>query len=318
MHVRPYASSDEAAWDAWCSASCNGTLLHTRRFLSYHGDRFTDQSLLIMDGTAVAAVLPAASDPADRATVVSHPGSTYGGLVHDGRLTGDRMVEAFEAARRHYETLGFDRLVYKVVPSIYHRFPAADDLYALFRVAARRSRCDLSATIDLANPGPISSRRKRALKKARQAGIEVAVDGAALPEFWAVLNENLASKHGARPVHDLREITLLHDRFPEHICLVCARHQGAVVAGILLLRSPMVDHAQYIAASAAGRELSALDAVFDVAIAKAAADGSRYFDFGISTEDRGRVLNAGLNQFKREFGAGGVVYEHYEWQWVGT
>ena len=37
-----------------------------------------------------------------------------------------------------------------------------------------------------------------------------------------------------------------------------------------------------------------------------------YFDFGISTEENGRVLNSGLIDQKEGFGARGVVHDHYE------
>ena len=47
-------------------------------------------------------------------------------------------------------------------------------------------------------------------------------------------------------------------------------------------------------------------------VAEARARGACYFDFGISNEDEGRVLNEGLYRFKYEFGAGSAVHEFYE------
>jgi hypothetical protein len=40
--------------------------------------------------------------------------------------------------------------------------------------------------------------------------------------------------------------------------------------------------------------------------------GARYFDFGVSNEQGGQILNEGLYRFKMSFGAGGVVHEFYE------
>jgi hypothetical protein len=45
--VRDYLPDQAAAWDDLVARSVNGTMLHTRRYLSYHGDRFRDRSLLI-------------------------------------------------------------------------------------------------------------------------------------------------------------------------------------------------------------------------------------------------------------------------------
>jgi lipid II:glycine glycyltransferase (peptidoglycan interpeptide bridge formation enzyme) len=113
-------------------------------------------------------------------------------------------------------------------------------------------------------------------------------------------------------VHTLEEIALLQSRFPDEIRLLVAKHAGIAVAGALLFETDRVSHAQYIAATPKGRELAALDAVFDVAIQRASAGGRRYFDFGISTEQGGKLLNDGLYEFKAGFGGSGVVHDFYE------
>jgi len=40
-----YTSAQAEAWDALIAESTAGTILQTRRFLSYHGNRFADASL---------------------------------------------------------------------------------------------------------------------------------------------------------------------------------------------------------------------------------------------------------------------------------
>jgi len=318
--VRPFEPGDAERWDTFCEGAFAATLLHTRRFLSYHGDRFADRSLVIEEDGRWLGVLPAALHPADAGLVVSHPGITYGGVLHTGALRGERMLEALAAVRAHYAGGGARQLLYKAVPVFYHRAPAADDLYALFRLGAVRTRCDLSATIDLAHRLPVSERRRRSLKKAHKAGLTVRSNPADLPGLWAVLTENLASKHGVAPVHSIAEMQLLMERFPRNIELVCAVHgaeAGAeagveILAGVVQFLTEGVAHAQYIAASAAGYQVNALDAVFEHCIAAATTAGRRWFDFGISTEEGGMQLNASLYQFKTEFGGGGTVHEFYQ------
>jgi hypothetical protein len=131
-------------------------------------------------------------------------------------------------------------------------------------------------------------------------------------DLWRVLEENLARRHGVRPVHTAVEIGYLHSLFPSNIEFVVALAGAEVVAGIVLYKTSPVSHAQYIASSPRGQEASALDAVFDRAITEAAEEGARYFDFGSSCEQEGRHLNAGLYNFKTEFGAGGVAHDFYE------
>src|ERR1044071_4103148 len=120
MRVSPYSEQDAARWDDFAPRAPSATFLHTRRFLSYHGERFRDVSALIEDEKhGLVGLFPAAEDPADARRVVSHPGITFGGVLHEGRLGGEAMIETLDALRAHYAGLGFERLRYKAVPHIY-------------------------------------------------------------------------------------------------------------------------------------------------------------------------------------------------------
>ena len=77
-----------------------------------------------------------------------------------------------------------------------------------------------------------------------------------------------------------------------------------------MFRSAQVAHAQYIAVGEAGRESGALDGLFEHLIG-AHALTHRYFDFGISNTDQGRVLNEGLMRQKEEFGGSAVAHDVY-------
>jgi hypothetical protein len=312
MQIRLFNERDNDDWDRFCDAGIQASFLHTRKFLSYHGSRFEDQSVILMDGEKWLGVMPAALHPDDKRCVVTHPGATYGGMIHQGGLRGDMMIEALRLTCDYYQRLGASRLLYKAVPTFYHVRPAQDDLYALYRLGAVRYRCDLSSTIDLDNRAQVPERRKRSLKKAQKNNVQVFADVNFLPEFWAVLAENLQRKHGVKPVHSLEEMSLLISRFPNHIKIVSAVHDGRLVAGVLLFMTESCCHAQYISSSETGYQISALDIVFEYCIAEAARLGKRWFDFGISTEDSGSVLNESLYRFKTEFGGGGTVHEFFE------
>lgn len=312
IDIVPYSGQHAAEWDSFCETGLQATLLHTRRFLSYHGERLTDRSVLIKDAGRTVGLFPAANDPTDTTCVVSHPGATYGGIIQQRALIGEPMIHAIQALRSYYGSMGAERIVYKAVPAMYHKSPAYDDIYALFRAGAVRTRCDLSSTIDLSARLRVSERRRRGLKKAVSAGVQILSGPHHLDSFWTVLTENLERKHGARPVHTVAEMHTLQDRFPKEILVLVATLEGHVEAGTILFRGASWDHAQYIASSQRGYEVCALDAVFEHSIHLATSANKRWFDFGISTEDRGTVLNEGLYRFKSEFGSGGTVYEHYQ------
>ena len=53
-----------------------------------------------------------------------------------------------------------------------------------------------------------------------------------------------------------------------------------------------------------------LDLLLEQAITGAQAQ-AKWFDFGHSNEDEGRLLNTGLSFYKESFGASTVVHDHY-------
>jgi len=149
------------------------------------------------------------------------------------------------------------------------------------------------------------------MKKANKS-VVISTDAGLLNDFYSVIEQNLSRKHGAQPVHSVAELNLLYERFPKNLEIHCALIENKVEAGVLFFNTPTVWHAQYIASSERGYDTSALDAVFDSAITAATKAEAKYFDFGTSNEDAGRVLNDGLYRFKSEFGGNGVAHEYYE------
>ena len=311
--VRCYGEQDADPWDELAAESWNGTFLHERRFMAYHGDRFQDLSVVIEDdGGQIIGVFPAALHPQHTDTVVSHPGLTYGGVVHKGALRGAVMLEVLQDICRLYQEADLRWLRYKAIPHIYHTVPSGDDLYALFRLGAVRYRCDLSAAIDLDSRQKPSKLRLRDVGKARRTGLSVTFGPEYLEPFWTVLEANLKIRYNARPVHTLEEITYLQSRYPEQIRCVVGIVGNQVEAGVVLFQTPRVAHVQYSASTAEGNSFGASTAVIDYAMGKEIDFGRRYFDFGVSNEQAGRILNEGLYRFKASFGAGGVVQEFYE------
>jgi hypothetical protein len=304
--VSRYEPSAEDAWDDLVRRSASGHFLFRRDYLEYHADRFEDCSLVVHDGARLVAALPANRD-GDR--VVSHGGLTFGGLLADPGLRTAGTLRAFDAILGHLRESGVRRLTYKAVPHIYHRFPAEEDLYALFRHDAALVRRDLSSAIRLDNRLPYNELRRRSVRKGLALGIAVeqTTDFAA---FHAILAGAVA-RHGARPAHSADELALLAGRFPESIRLFGAALDGELAAGVLVYETETVAHAQYIGATPEGQEANVLSVVLDHLIAFY-GPAKRYFDFGISTTDSGRRLNAGLAANKESYGARGVAYDQYE------
>lgn len=306
--VERYRAELLPAWNAFVATSRNGTFLLDRGYMDYHADRFSDHSLLLRneDGD-IAALLPA--NERDGA-LHSHGGLTYGGLVVGARSGAMASLGMLNAIRAYLARQRLCALHYKTIPWIYHRQPAEEDRYALFRAGARLTRRDLLSVVPRERRIGYQERRARGVRSALKAGVEIA-ETADFAAFWRVLADNLAARHGVSPVHSLEEIERLRQRFPDAIRLFTARCGGDVVAGAVIYESEMVAHVQYISASDPGRRTHALDALFDRLLNDTYKD-KPYFDFGISNEDAGRVLNTGLAEQKEGFGARGVAHDYYE------
>lgn len=310
FEIKRYTPDNAEEWNRFVEESKNGTFLFNRGYMDYHADRFKDFSLMIYRNGMLWALLPA--NAADKNTLCSHQGLTYGGLVMGNDVTAAAMIEMFGKLNEHIGNAGFRKVVYKAIPWIYHRIPAEEDLYAIFREcgAVLVSR-EISSSIVIQQQIKWSRDRRYGINKARNNGVTIEKTDR-LDEFWKILDTNLVGKYGVKPVHTLEEIQLLKARFPHNIRLYVARHGNDVLGGTLLYITDQVVHSQYISACGEGKRLRVIDAIYDRILNHDFRE-YRYFDFGKSTEDRGRYLNESLIYQKEGFGARGVCYDTYEW-----
>lgn len=319
MKVVTYNSSFRQVWDDFVRSSRNGTFLFCREFMDYHADRFTDASLLFYSEKGQLLGLLPASIHEEQCEIRCHGGLTYGAFVLGSKTHLTDVGEMLELATTHYKSLHCNALIIKPIPYIYESSPSDDILYWFYRKEAQLISCGVSSAVNLTEPLPFSTLRKRKVNEALRVGYEIInvsqsiIDSTALwTEFWHILEDVLKERHNQKTVHTLEEILLLQSRFPEEINLFVTKDKtGKVVAGSVLFITQNVVHAQYIAASDEGRENGALDLLFSQLIQQYKGSNKRYFDFGISTEDGGKILNEGLNFQKEGFGARSVVYSAY-------
>lgn len=299
-----------ADWDSAVAASRNGTFQHMRRYMDYHSDRFADHSLIARCGARILALLPA---HATGGTLSSHSGLSYAGWLLSPRADQLAVMALWEQFMDYCRCEGFDKVIYKPSPHIYHRFPCEEDLYALWRaggsVGARlaSSVCPVAA----ASEPPFDMACRQSARKALAAGITVqACDDYAA--FWQILAARLDSRYGAAPVHTLGEIELLHSRFPDNIRLYAATDAaGEMLAGIVMYVSATVGHSQYTAATDSGIRMRTIPALYKKIYADLAAEGIPWLDYGTSNTDGGHGLNEGLIRQKAGFGARTVTYDTY-------
>ena len=313
--ILPYSPEHRTLWNRTIDESRNGTFLLHRSYMDYHSDRFEDASLLWQDHHGrTLGLFPACWHPRLPKTIVSHAGLTYGGCILTRRIGLVQVGEMLREAIAYYKEKGAETLIVKPIPHIYATLPAEEELYWISRLGGKLTARAASQTVALQEEGVgFSTLRRRKVKRAEGEGCYVVDDTSAndLPTFWQILNENLRARHQVAPVHTLDELRrLIRDNAP-HIRLFTIHQDDSIVAGTLLFEMNPVVHAQYISASPAGREVGALDLLFHHLIERYRHQGFRFFDFGISTEEGGQVLNEGLTFQKEGFGGRTICYDTY-------
>ena len=310
FEIKRYTAEQADEWNRFVALSKNGTFLFDRRYMDYHADRFSDFSLMFYLAGRLLAVLPA---HVSGDTLYSHNGLTYGGLLMSTQLTVAHTMTLFREMNDYLRLQGFKHVQYKCIPWIYHRLSAEEDLYALYHECHARIIARDFATNIFINGGVRWERvRRRGVTRAQKAGmiVEKSED---FSSFWKILTDNLANKYGVKPVHTLKEIDLLHSRFPKNIVLYQAVCGDEVLGGVVLYISQQVVHAQYSSATPKGKKLGAIDLIYNQIILND-YQNYPYFDFGRSTENPdGSGLNEQLVFQKEGFGGRGLCYDVYEY-----
>lgn len=312
IEIRRYNQNDCNEWNDFVNHSKNGTFLFLRGYMDYHNDRFYDHSLMYYDDhNRLVALLPANETNGE---LYSHQGLTYGGLILSPQVRAADVLDIFCITVDYLKENGFSTWHYKQIPTCYHLCPAEEDEYALWRCGATVESCLISTTIPL-NGNNIypetERRRKRGKLKAMNTGYEI-VESKALELFWPIMENNLNSRYGVKPVHSLNEMKLLHSRFPNNIRLFLAIRDGKPEAGcIVYMANAACVHIQYGHATPQGKQDGALDLLYLTLIETFRNTGIRYMDFGNSNEQGGSFLNKSLIAQKEGFGGRGIVYKQY-------
>lgn len=310
--ARRYCAGDKCLWNDFVSRSKNGTFLFMRDYMDYHSDRFVDHSLLFFDESGkLLALLPANIKDG---TLYSHQGLTYGGLVLGYKTCITDATKLMSALVGYCKANNIKELVYKVVPTIYHKLPSQEDEYALWQAGAEILECNISSTTDLTTTlCKPTSKRGGVYRSFIQKGYTIDWN-ASLDEYWPILECHLKEKFNANPVHSLEEMQLLQSRFPENIkCFMVRNPQGIAEGGVVVYINEPVVHLQYSAMTLEGARNNSLTCLlYAVFLYCKEHPEFCYFDLGTSNEEDGHILNTGLEFWKSTFGGRGVAYKYYK------
>ena len=304
-------------WDEFVWSMNNGTLFHTRKFLSYHPEyRFQDHSLVFSSKDKMLAVFPAAEKSLDDETwLISHPGSSYGSFVVPENLSFANAYGLVQTLISYGKKLGFTGIRLTLPPTIYNTRLSNYIDFALIRHGFTYTKREVSSILFLEsdvekNLKKFRSSHRQAVRKASRKGVIVRQSDD-YDEFYSLLQNNLNIRHGVRPTHTLDELKRLKTMFPDRVNLFGAYVEKQLVAGVVnFIATDHVVLAFYISHDELYQEYRALNLLFYTIFEWAIAGGYDVFDFGIFTVNE--EPNMGLGRSKENFGASGMFRDTLE------
>jgi len=205
-----YSEHDFVLWEKCVQESPIGTIQHSRKFLNHHKQKFDDFSILIRDssGHELVAVMPIAINSGQ---LESHPGAAFGGLVPCRKLTLVETRDLFLAVSDFLVNKGFQSLLYKPVPNIFHLDIWEEDVAALTSMGSLIQRSHPYQYIDLKKH---KLRRGGNRKLAQKLGCSSQLTSDAVL-VHKIIARNLLSQHKASPTHSLEDFLFLSDNFAD-------------------------------------------------------------------------------------------------------
>lgn len=298
-------------WDSFVSDSANGTLFHLRRFLSYHAPgKFIDYSWIFKVKNRIIGVFPAVLlTTAQENSVVSHPGSSYGGIVY-GNEMGIR--QAHDMVHLLLQQIRQDKIstVRITVPPVWYDVQPNQYIeFALLSEGFSYQKQELSSVVSLRSlpqdfEDSLADATRRAIQKAIKNGVTIEWSNN-IRDYYSILKQNLSLRHNVKPTHSLSELIHLQELFPDKIFLLAAFYEEKMIGGIVpFICNSRVVLAFYISHAMEFQHLRAVDYLMASFINWAREKGFHYVDFGTFTLNM--EPNWGLGKFKEKFSARGA------------
>ncbi len=312
ISIKPYEDKYFKNWDKFVWESVNGTIFHTRKFLSYHPKgRFKDASLIFNKNNKMFATFPAVCGNWDgKKTLQSHRGASYGGFVYKEGLSISDSYSLVKNLVKYAKDDKFERILITLPPIIYnHRLSNYID-FALIQHGFKYLKREVSSVVSTessiaGNVGKFKQTNRTAFRRAIKLGVEVR-ESDEWERFYEILKNNLKIRHNVQPTHTLEELVKLKKLFPDKIFLYSAYIHDEMIAGVVMFDCNQdVSLAFYISHDESKQKYRGVNILFYHIINRCINKGFKYLDFGIFTVNM--EPNFGLARFKEGFGSSGIL-----------
>jgi hypothetical protein len=335
MRIVRYSSDLQANWDDFVrTKSRNGTIFHEQQFLSYHGSRFEDCSIMVVEdkSTNILAVLPAALiKEVNNYGIVSHPGSTYGGIIFREDLKFRQLKDVVDAVLRYYH-LNFGPCYFKMILQEEFRSVTSfcDLIYLLWHRGFRLYVKEIGMCKDLGEQSFEKYRgttrqyvmsgkdSKLGIKHSRVSETEK------MKTCYHLLANNLKRRYAKGPTHSLEELLNLKKLLGDRVMFFSSTYENEIIATVIVFElNKEVVHDFYIAQDYAFARMNPLVGLFHYIFDYYRSLNFEFFNFGISSRDK--WIKWGILEFKEQFGGKAVTRDTWilpdifgEWPYDGA
>lgn len=303
------------------SERTNGEFINTIEYLSYHKNKFIEDSIIVWDEKSgnVLGVLLATVDKEEQ-KIISHVGTTFAGPILEQKRNIHEKEEVLNIMLEYYEKR-YKGIELRLVPSIYSFQPDYTIDYFLLK---REYTYGMKALANVINISLVNdeqdvlqlfnaNRRNHVKKAIKENKFHFKMKNEIDRKVWENMNQNLQEKFNSKTTHTYEEIEELQKKFPKQILpFYTYTKDEKYGAFALVFCFKNVFHTQYLDVN---YELSNsypnLLLIYNL-IMYARHIGYDKFSFGASTEDNGKVLNYGLYNYKAGYGGGNIILPKFE------
>lgn len=308
-----YQEKYRSIWDEFVTNdSINGTFFQTRKFLNYHPiDKFEDHSLLFMKGNTIVAVIPANVIKDDKhKRLISHMGSSYGGIVLGKQFNKIADVEViFQELDDYLPAQYFTHVFFRQTSEIYENTNSKLLEYFFFyhhyninyEMGYYGNLNHYAEDISL----NFHASRRRGFRNALKNNLlfRELTSKEDISAFYDVLCNNMNKFH-ITPGHSLEELFTLKQKILKNDIKFYGVYFGdSIVAGSMVYcieKRVFLTH--YLAARQEMLSLHPSEFLYKNLIETARKENFSKIAFGNCTFDSGKILHKSLAQYKEGFG----------------
>ena len=300
LNILKYNNSYLEIWDKFVKEELFGTIYHTRKFISYHPiNRFIDESILIYnDNSELVCVLPSCKK---NDKYFSYTGTTYGGPVISKKYSKIKYMKIIiEKIFEYYN----NNIEFRLANDIYFK----ESSYTLYFLLSQKTKIypELSWYIDVNNDfiQNIDNKRNRTnfkkslTDKTITCNFDDNVEDYIL--FYNILKKNLNINHNSEPTHTLEEFLKVKDLLMENQRLYLVKQNNEILGGVYVIKVTIQCWYTFYISRNIDLDKTNMSIIYLMYTISndAKKENVKYIDYGISTEDRGKLINNGLSDYK--------------------